>query len=184
MEKSKKKMKGHRYHLIQHLHDLKDGSHFTNDKGCLSGSKNVNIDPYDPNISNFRDITLLNTRRAVHWTPSYVAVCCLVCLYFPGLSGNLQVTSSWPLSVHGGAPPASALRLQTTATFSAAKLLLSRSRTKTKHKLMFKVCPTSLHIPQVTGRKENSKMRKESPGNIFYQGWYILLGVRIFFWRI
>ena len=37
-----------------------------------------------------------------------------------------------------------------------------------------------LHIPQMTRRKENSKIREKNPENIFYQGWYIFGGTCIF----
>ena len=168
-----------------------------------------------------------------------MAVCCLVCLHFPGLSGNLQVTSSCSLSMRRGhllpLHPSSDHRF---LFWSSAAALSAKPKPNTKQRLRcdqhpraslvvqavenlpamqetwvwslsregpwgipwaqklgcyrgslavmmrsqrvghdsetnsFTFTLNTLHTPQLTRGKENSKIReKKKSSKYFYQGW-------------
>lgn len=128
-------------------------------RGTCQNQKRVNIDPYDPNVSNFRDTTLRNTLGAIRGAPPCMSVCRLVCSHFGGLPGSfhVNVTSSLPLQqLHG-------CRLLVPLS---ENICYSLSRIETEHKTVFQgVVPPTPH-PSVSWKKTNSKMRTESQANI------------------
>ena len=167
-----------------------------------------------------------------------MAVCCLVCLYFPGLSGNLQVTLSCSLSMcRGHLLPLHPSSDPWFLFWSSAAALLAKPKPNTKQRLRcdqhpraslvvqavgnlpamqetwvwslgregpwgipwaqkpgcyrgslfatmrsqrvghdcepntFTFTLNTLHTPQLTRGKENSKIREKKSRKHFYQGW-------------